>query len=62
MTQNEVNIIKNSVLDATEAYVDARLNSSDFVKTQIGVVESASKNDLFEKIESQQRLFLFILD
>ena len=37
MTLNEVNIIKNSVLDATEAYVDARLNSSDFVKTQIGV-------------------------
>ena len=39
MTLNEVNIIKNSVLDATEAYVDARLSSSDFVKTQIGVVQ-----------------------
>lgn len=38
MTQNEVNIIKNAVLDATEAYVDARLSSADFVKTQIGVV------------------------
>lgn len=37
MTQNEVNIIKNSVLDATEAYVDARLSVADFVKTQIGV-------------------------
>ena len=38
MTQNEVSIIKNSVLDATEAYVDARLAMADFVKTQIGVV------------------------
>lgn len=37
MTQNEVNIIKNAVLDATEAYVDARLSVADFVKTQIGV-------------------------
>ena len=37
MTQNEVNIIKNAVLDATEAYVDARLSVLDFVKTQIGV-------------------------
>ena len=43
MTLNEVNIIKNSVLDATEAYVDARLNSSDFVKTQIGVVTASAK-------------------
>lgn len=40
MTQNEVNIIKNAVLDATEAYVDARLATSSFVKTQIGVVSS----------------------
>ena len=38
MTQNEVDIIKNSVLDATEAYVEARLKVLDFVKTQIGVV------------------------
>lgn len=38
MTQNEVSIIKNAVLDATEAYVDARLANADFVKTQIGVV------------------------
>ena len=38
MTQNEVSIIKNAVLDATEAYVDARLSVLDFVKTQIGVV------------------------
>lgn len=37
MTQNEVDIIKNSVLDATEAYVEARLGVLDFVKTQIGV-------------------------
>lgn len=37
MTQNEVKIIKNAVLDATEAYVDARLSVLDFVKTQIGV-------------------------
>ena len=39
MTLNEVNIIKNSVLDATEAYVDARLAVADFAKTQIGVTE-----------------------
>jgi lipopolysaccharide export system protein LptA len=39
MTLNEVNIIKNSVLDATEAYVDARLSIADFAKTQIGVTE-----------------------
>jgi len=39
MTLNEVNIIKNSVLDATEAYVDARLSVADFAKTQIGVTE-----------------------
>ena len=39
MTLNEVNIIKNSVLDATEAYVDARLAVADFVKTQIGVTQ-----------------------
>lgn len=38
MTQSEVSIIKNLVLDATEAYVEARLKSADFVKTQIGVV------------------------
>ena len=38
MTQNEVDILKNSVLDATEAYVDARLEVLDYVKTQIGVV------------------------
>lgn len=43
MTKNEVDIIKNSVLDATEAYVDARLSVADFVKTQIGVVQSATK-------------------
>lgn len=41
MTQNEVDIIKNAVLDATEAYVDARLDVLDFVKTQIGVVMEA---------------------
>lgn len=39
MTQNEVSIIKNAVLDATEAYVDARLSVADFVKTQIGVTQ-----------------------
>ena len=37
MTQNEVDILKNSVLDGTEAYVEARLQALDFVKTQIGV-------------------------
>lgn len=39
MTQNEVGIIKNSVLDSTEAYVEARLSVLDFVRTQIGVVQ-----------------------
>ena len=39
MTLNEVNILKNAVLDATEAYVDARLAVADFAKTQIGVTE-----------------------
>ena len=43
MTQNEVSIIKNAVLDATEAYVDARLNVLDFVRTQIGVVLSSTE-------------------
>ena len=45
MTQNEVSIIKNSVLDATEAYVDARLAMADFVKTQIGVVTANPTKD-----------------
>ena len=40
MTQNEVDILKNSVLDGTEAYVEARLQALDYVKTQIGVVVS----------------------
>jgi len=39
MTKNEVNIVKNSVLDSTEAYVEARLSVLDFVRTQIGVVQ-----------------------
>lgn len=43
MTQNEVSIIKNSVIDATEAYVEARLSVLDFVKTQIGVVLSYTR-------------------
>ena len=53
MTQNEVNIIKNSVLDATEAYVDARLGMADFVKTQIGVVISntARNNKYYHKVK-----------
>lgn len=45
MTQNEVSIIKNAVLDATEAYVDARLSSADFVKTQIGIVQSYTERN-----------------
>ena len=40
MTQDETNIFKNAVLDATEAYLEARLSVADFVKTQIGVVIS----------------------
>lgn len=49
MTQNEVSIIKNSVLDATEAYVDARLAMADFVKTQIGVVTANPTKDANNK-------------
>lgn len=49
MTQNEVDIIKNSVIDATEAYVEARLNVLDFVKTQIGVVVSAYEDSTTKK-------------
>ena len=49
MTQNEVSILKNAVLDATEAYVDARLSVLDFVKTQIGVVISATQNQQNKK-------------
>ena len=45
MTQNEVSIIKNAVLDATEAYVDARLTVLDFVRTQIGVVLSSTERN-----------------
>lgn len=44
MTQNEVSIIKNAVLDATEAYVDARLETLAFVQTQIGVVIDSYKD------------------
>lgn len=48
MTQTEVSILKNAVLDATEAYVDARLAVLDFVKTQIGIVQSyTEKNHKF---------------
>ena len=45
MTQSEVSILKNSVIDATEAYVEARLAVADFMKTQIGVVVSATKQN-----------------
>ena len=45
MTQNEVSIIKNAVLDATEAYVDARLAMASFVKTEIGVVTASVLSD-----------------
>lgn len=38
MTLNELSILKNGVLDATEAYVDARLENLPFAKTEIGVV------------------------
>ena len=49
MTQNEVDIIKNAVLDATEAYVDARLGTAAFVKTQIGVVTSSYRDNTSKK-------------
>lgn len=45
MTQNEVDIIKNAVLDATEAYVDARLDFASFVKTQIGTTVGEPRYD-----------------
>ena len=45
MTKNEVDIIKNSVMDGTEAYVDARLSVLDFVRTQIGVVVGEPTKD-----------------
>ena len=53
MTQNEVSIIKNAVLDATEAYVDARLGMANFVKTQIGVVISnvVRNNKYYHKVK-----------
>lgn len=51
MTLNEVNIIKNAVLDATEAYVDARLSNSPFVKTQIGVVSTDPVKNSNQKYE-----------
>lgn len=49
MIQNEVDIIKNSVIDATEAYVEARLSVLDFVKTQIGVVIDAYEDNTTHK-------------
>lgn len=49
MTKNEVDIIKNSTIDATEAYVEARLAVADFVKTQIGVVTNAYKDSSTKK-------------
>lgn len=45
MTQNEINILKNAILDSTEAYVEAKLAMSDFVKTQIGIIHSYEKKN-----------------
>lgn len=45
MTQNEATILKNAILDATEAYVETKLNMSNFVKTQIGVIHSYEKRN-----------------
>ena len=45
MTQNEINILKDAILDSTEAYVEAKLAMSDFVKTQIGIVYSYEKRN-----------------
>lgn len=45
MTQNEINILKEAILDSTEAYVEAKLAMSDFVKTQIGIVYSYEKRN-----------------
>ena len=45
MTQKEVETLKKSFLDSLEAYVNARLQNLDFVKTQIGVVTNAQLNN-----------------
>lgn len=38
-------ILKNAILDSTEAYLEARLAVADFVKTQIGVVSACTFNE-----------------
>jgi hypothetical protein len=38
-------ILKNAILDSTEAYLEARLAVADFVKTQIGVVSACTLNE-----------------
>lgn len=42
-------ILKNAILDSTEAYLEARLAVADFVKTQIGVVSSYTLNQTDRK-------------
>lgn len=39
MTNEEVNLLKEAILNSMEAYVDARFARLPFVKTEIGVVE-----------------------
>ena len=45
MTQKEVETLKKSFLDSIEAYVNARLQNLDFVKTQIGVVTDVTLDE-----------------
>lgn len=49
MTQNDSDILKNAILDTTEAYLEARLAMADFVKTQIGVVSACTLNQSDKK-------------
>ena len=44
MTNEEVNLLKQAILDSTEAYVDTRFERLPFVKTEIGVIEGVGTN------------------
>ena len=44
MTNEEVNLLKQAILDSTEAYVDTRFERLPFIKTEIGVIEGVGTN------------------
>ena len=44
MTNEEINLLKQAILDSTEAYVDTRFERLPFVKTEIGVIEGVGTN------------------